>query len=333
MPDWDTIYYLRYFLMSGPLIGAMCSLLSVFVVLRRMALISEGVSHAGFGGIAVAILLGYYFAALDSFFWQTLTIGAFCLATAALIGWVSRRRRVSEDSAIGIFLTATVALGMMLIQYRTMLPPVFGPDGMPRSLPPPGLEALLFGQFSQVVAEDVAVLAAGAAVIFGIIFALYHQFVYTTLDEEMARINGVNTRLINALLLFMISLVICVCVRMVGFLMITALMIIPGATANMISRRFAGVLWAALVIGTVGTCAATWAALVSPFNRYPPGPLVVLPLFGGFAVVWAFRHFVKPKALPPDAGAPAEAEGRPPGELLAKRALPFKGRETRTLRH
>jgi zinc transport system permease protein len=297
MLSWETIYYLRFFLMAGPLIGAMCSLLSVYVVLRKMALISEGVSHAGFGGIAVAILLGYYFAALDSFFWQTLIIGAFCLATAGLIGWVARRKRVSEDSAIGIFLAATVAVGMLLIQYRTMLPPVFGPDGMPRSLPPPGLEALLFGQFSQVVAEDVAVLAAGAVVIFGIVFALYHEFLYTTLDEEMARINGVNTRLINTLLLFMISLVICVCVRMVGFLMITALMIVPGATAAMMSRRFAGVLLASLVIGTVGTCAATWAALVAPFNKYPPGPLVVLPLFGVFAVVWGWRQFVKPKVV------------------------------------
>ena len=296
MPDLHTIYYLRFFLLAGPLIGAMCSLLSVYVVLRKMALISEGVSHAGFGGVAVAILLGYYLAALDSPYWQTVIIGVFCLATAVLIGWVSRRQRVSEDSAIGIFLTATVAFGMILIKYRAMLPPVYGPEGKPRSLPPPSLEALLFGQFSQVVAEDVVVLAAGAVVIFGVIFALYHEFLYTTLDEEMARINGVKTRLINTLLLFMISLVICVCVRMVGFLMITALMIIPGATANLVSRRFGGVLVASLAVGTLGTCAATWAALVPPFNRYPPGPLVVLPLFGAFAAVWAWRHFVKAKA-------------------------------------
>lgn len=298
MPELlERIEICKYFLIAGPLIGATCALLSVYVVLRRMALISEGVSHAGFGGIAVAILLGYYAAPLDSPWWQVAITGVFCLITSLLIGYVSRRKRVSEDSAIGIFLAATVAFGAILIKIRSLLPtPPPDASGIPRAVPA-NLENLLFGQFAAVVQTDVIVLAVAAVVVFVIIGALYHQFLYTTLDEEMARVNGVNTRLVNVLLLTMISLVICICVRMVGFLMITALMIIPGATANMLSRRFGGVLVLSLLIGTLGSAVATWAAMFPPFDKYPPGPLVVLLLFGVFVVVWVWRTFFKPRPV------------------------------------
>lgn len=338
MFDLQTILTLKWFLLAGPLIGGMCALLSVYVVLRRMALISEGVAHAGFGGVAVAILLGYYIPPIRlSFYipplrlvivqlfgstyhlivdlthpaWQAAITGIFCLLTSLLIGYVSRRKRVSEDSAIGIFLTATVAFGAILIKFRALLPSGYTPEGTVRAAPPPSLESLLFGQFSQVTGDDVLTLAIAAVVIVGILGALYHQFLYTTLDEEMARINGVNTRLINLLLLIMISLVVSICVRMVGFLMITALMIIPGATANLISRRFAGVLLVSLLIGTLGTSAATWAALIPPIDKFPPGPLVVAVLFAIFAVVWAFRHFIKPRVVVPEAFTDTPPEKEP----------------------
>lgn len=298
MPDLETIHIFRYFLLAGPLIGAMCALLSVYVVLRRMAMISEGVAHAGFGGMGAAIVLGYYLTYLDNPYWQVIVTGVFCLCTSLLIGWVSRRKRVSEDSAIGIFLAATVAVGTILITYRSKLPPKFDAAGNMISRVPPSIDSLLFGQFTQVVQGDVILLAIVAVLVFAVIFALYHQFLYTTLDEEMARINGVNTRLVNTLLLVMISMVICICVRLVGALMITALMIIPGATANMISRRFSGVLIASLLIGTLGTSAATWAALFRPIGIYPPGPVVVLTLFLCFTLVWAYRQFIRPKVEP-----------------------------------
>ena len=136
--------------------------------------------------------------------------------------------------------------------------------------------------------------------VYGIIFALYYQFLYTTLDEEMARINGVNTKLINTLLLAIISLVIVVGVRMVGGLMITALTVLPGATACMLSRKFAGVLIASLLIGTLGTFTAVCLAIVPPMSSYDPGPIGVLTLFAIFTIVWTIRRFFKPKVISPD---------------------------------
>jgi len=296
---WETLQAGQQMLIVGPIIGAMCAILSVYIVLRRMALISEGVSHAGFGGIAVALLVGYFVPALDlphlvdgkevgSHIWWQIITGLFCLGTALLIGYVSRRKRVSEDAAIGIFLVAAVALGVLLISIRTHLPHK-GPM-------PVDLESLLFGHFATVDVRDTWLAAATLVIVIAVVAVFYFQFLYTTLDEEMARINGVRTRFINTLQLMLISLVIVVCGRMVGFLMITALTIIPGATASMLSRRFSGVMIGSILIGTLGTFAATCLALIPPFDSYPTGPLVVLLLFAIFVVVWIFRHFVKPKA-------------------------------------
>src|SRR5271156_3149630 len=100
---WQLIHAARYMLIAGPIIGATCAVLSVYVVLRRMALIAEGGSHAGFGGIAIAVLIGYYVQALDNPAARQIITGLFCLATALLMGYVTRKKRVSEDSAIGIF--------------------------------------------------------------------------------------------------------------------------------------------------------------------------------------------------------------------------------------
>ncbi len=296
----ELIWSYRYMLLVGPLIGATCSLLSVYVVLRRMAMISEGVSHAAFGGIAAALLVGYFVPSMDNLMWWEIIAGIFCLGTALLIGYVSRKKRVTEDSAIGIFLVTTLALGQVLITVRRLILP---PNGRPM---PVDIEGLLFGQFVSVNGTDLIVVACAALAVFAVIGVLYYQFLYTTLDEEMARVNGVNTRLINFLLLMMISLVIVVCVRMVGSLIITALMIIPGATANLISRKFGGVLLLSLVIGTLGTSAATCVALVPPLDRFTTGPLIVLTLFVMFIGVWIFRQFFKPRVLVETAVTPPE---------------------------
>jgi zinc transport system permease protein len=287
----------------GVAIAATCSLISPYIVLRRMALISEGVSHAGFGGIGLAILLACFLPALNNDVANRVITGIFCLITALLIAYVTRARKVTEDSAIGIFLVASVALGDLFLSIRAKLP-ANGPR-------PASVEQLLFGNFLAVGPSDDVLALLTMLFCFLAVGLLFWQFLYTSLDEEMARVNGVATRAINFLMLFMISLVIVIGVRMVGFLMITAMTIIPGATANMISRRFSGVLIASLAIGVFGTLGALLLVLwpqvfgyapTSVFARLsecPPGPILVLTLFLIFSVTWLLRHLVKPKVVVP----------------------------------
>lgn len=305
-----TLVIFHSLLLVGPLIGASCAILSVYIVLRRMALIPEAISHAGYGGIAVAIAVGAFVGSITGPNWQEIITGIFCLITALLIGYVTGKKRVTEDSAIGIFLVASVAFGQLLLSaIRVRLQSHGGRL-------PANVEDLLFGDFISANDTDLLIVGISLAVVAAIIGSMYFQFLYTTLDEEMARINGVSTRLVNFLLLLMVSTVTVVCVRMVGFLMITALMIIPGATANMLSRKFGGVLVISILIGTLGTSAATWLMIVPPFDQYSSGPLVVLLLFGVFGVVWLYRQF-KPKPGAVEASPVRSAPGAHAAELPA----------------
>jgi len=272
-------------ILVGVLIAISCSLLSVYIVLRRMAMISEGVSHAGFGGMGIALLLGLFLPAMASDGIEQAVTGVFCLVTALGIGYITKNRHVSHDSAIGIFLVAAMALGMIFIAFYRAL----GGNS-----PKTNLESLLFGQFAAVNDLDLIMAGAGVLVISTLVGLFYNEMLYTTLDEDMARVNGVKVKWINALLLILISLVIVVGVRMVGFLMITAMTIIPGATASMLSRRFGGVMLLSLAIGVLTSVGGLFLIVKSPWNL-SPGPVLVLLMFTVFIVVWIIRHNARPK--------------------------------------
>jgi zinc transport system permease protein len=289
----DYFHAMRYALLVGPIIAASCSLLSVFVVLRGMAMISEGVAHAGVGGLSIALLIGFFVSFLDTPLWQQIITCVFCTNTALLIGYVTRGKKVSEDSAIGIFLAATMALGIFLLSIRHSL---HGHGSLP-----PSMEEILFGSIMNTLQTDVYITLSITGIIFAVVFSMYHAFIYTALDEDMARINGVPVKLINVLLLVMVSVLVVVAGRMVGLLLINALMIIPGATAKMISRSFGRVLVASLLIGTLGVGGSLLLVILMaacpPLDHCPPGPVIVLTLFLIFAVVWIIRNKFRPKVI------------------------------------
>ncbi len=289
---WDYFSSMRDVLIVGPVMAALCALLSVFVVLRRMAMITEAVAHAGLGGMALALLVGQWWAVANQMWCQEIITGLFCVATALLIGFFSRGREVTVDSAIGIFLVGSVAVGVVMLfarQYMSGGPPM-----------PLNIENVLFGKIDSVGILDVWLIGIVAVAVFGIVFLMLPSFVYSAMDEEMARVNGIRTGLVHVLLLVMVSAVVTVAARMVGTLMINALMIIPGATAKLISRRFGGVLAASLLVGVLGVSGAlvlnivtTWASQQSQefawVTHVPTGPVLVLTLFAIFLAVWGIR--------------------------------------------
>lgn len=278
-------------LLGGLLIAGVCALLSTYVVLRKMAMLSEGVAHSAIGGYGVALLLAYYLPSVFNHptygsYLQQFVAAAFCVGTALLIDFITQRKKVSEDSAIGIFLVATVALGILLIQFRIRLEP---------SSVPTSIEGILFGRLVAITPHDTVNAGILAVITFGLVALFYNELLYTTLDEEMARINGVNTRLMNIVLSVLIAIVIVLGTRMVGALMIVALMVLPGAIANMLSRRFLRVLLASVAVGIIGPALALSLAIYYPaFANYSPGPIIVLALFGLFCLVWLFRHLYRP---------------------------------------
>jgi len=259
-------------------IGAVCAVLSVFVVLRRMAFIGQGVSHAGFGGIALAVLLGHWIEAFNHSLLRNTTTGVFCVATALAIGLYARRKRVSEDSAIGIALVVSMALGAVLLAVRVY---VLGDHRWV-----PSWESLMFGSILSVSTADVITAYVLAVGVLGVVAGLYKELISFTYDEAMARIEGLPVRALYVLLLVLLSVTIVLALRAVGFLLVSALLIIPAATANLLSRRFNRVMALSLLVGLGGTVGGLLISLLV-VPELPAGATIVLTLFAAFSVAFA----------------------------------------------
>lgn len=279
----------RNALITAVAVGTVCSLLSVIVVLKRFAFIGQGISHAGFGGIGTAILLG-----ITPGLGQDLIVLIFCLTTAVLIGSLSRRRTVEVDSAIGILLVAAMAWGVLatdlaatLEQYPWYLRLVGGAHARP------GFESLLFGSLLSVGPTDTVVAVILATAVLVTFLLLLKQITFYTFDETVAQVFGIPAALIHYLLLILLALTIVLSIRLIGFILVSALLVLPGATANLLTRRWSTVFVASLVTGLAGVLGGLWLSLET--GNLSSGPCVVLALCGLFMLALVGRRVRAPR--------------------------------------
>jgi zinc transport system permease protein len=275
----------RYAMVTAIAIGVVCSLLSVIVVLKRMAFIGQGISHAGFGGIGAAMFLGV--AAGRT---QDALVLIFCIGTAVLIGVLSRRRQIHADSAIGILLAGAMALGVILADLSVALqdqawyvqlvgPPTYRPS----------FEQLLFGSLLSVTRADMWTALILSLAVVATIAALFKEVLFFTFDEPVSRVFGVRTGLIYYLLLVLLSVTIVLSIRLVGIILASALLIVPGATATLISQRLPAVLLSALAVGLLGTVGGLTLSL--ELGNLSSGPCIVLVLCLLFLAAFTLRSF------------------------------------------
>lgn len=275
--------YVMHALIAAVAIGLVCSLMSVIVVLKRMAFIGQGISHAGFGGVGTAALLGYTAAAFRVE--HDLIVLAFCLFTAILIGALARDRRVETDTAIGILLAATMAWGVIAQNLRVAMqswPAYRAWVGGPGYSPP--WESIMFGDPLSVGRAGMWTAVAMAVIVIAVVAALYKEMVFYTFDEGVARVFGVRTNFMHYLLLVLLSLVVVVSIRLVGLILVTALLIIPGAAALLLSRRMVIVLVLSTMFGVFAAVAGLCAAL--EVGTLSPGACIVMVLTLCFAVAY-----------------------------------------------
>lgn len=294
--QWILEYeFARNALIAGFAIGTVCSLLSVVVVLKRMAFIGEGVSHAGFGGVGTAIFLGL--AGLR----QDLVVFAFCLATALGIGLLSRRRRLDPDSAIGILLVAAMSWGVLMDNLRTTFQShawyqnLVALVGQPGARPP-SYEQLLFGSLFNVGREGAWLSVGLGLLILLVAAAFFKEIVFFTFDETSSRVFGVRTGFIYYLLLTLLAITIVISIRLAGFVLVSALLVIPGSTALMLSRRLAPVLFWSWLIGTGGAVTGLLVALQA--GNLSSGACIVGVLCLIFGIVYAGRGLARRFSTP-----------------------------------
>lgn len=220
--------FFRNGLVVATIAGALCGLLGVFVVLRGMSYIGHGLSHAVFGGAAASAVLQVNF---------FLGAGVWGIVSGVLIARVSRRRVIGADAAIGVVTTASFALGLALMNR-------YGQASK-------SIEAVLFGSVLGVKMSDILAVSAVAMLALVVIVLTYRKLLFSTFDSEVAQVSGVRVSLVEAMLLALLSLTILVTMRVIGTLLISALLVIPAASARLTTNSFSRMLWISPLIGGV----------------------------------------------------------------------------------
>ncbi len=244
--------FLQRALLAGVMVSALCGVLSVFVILRRLAFIGVGISHSAFGGVALGFLL-----AVDPLWTGT----AFAALVALAIDWAQRHTRVEEDTAIGIFFAASMALGLVFLHLsRAYNVDVF---------------SFLFGNLLAIGPRQVFQILAVAVAVLAIVWVFFKELVFLSFDEEMAWVSGLPVASLSRMFLVMMALVVIVAIYLVGIILVSALLVIPGAIAQNVSRQVRGMVAASTGVAI----AATVGGLALSFwLDFPSGATIVLLL-------------------------------------------------------
>jgi manganese/iron transport system permease protein/iron/zinc/copper transport system permease protein len=253
--------FFRHGLLVATFAGALCGLIGVYVTLRGMSYIGHGLSHAIFGGAAASALVGFNF---------YLGAGIWGMASALAIGRVTRRRVIGSDAAIGVITTASFAFGIALL----------GLYGQVRK----SIDAAIFGSVLGVTVTDVWVVAGVTVAAALTVFVFYRKLLFSTFDPEVADVSGVNTARMDALLMLLLSVSILATMKVLGVVLIAAILVIPAVVARMLTNSFARMLWLSTVIGAL--CGFV-GMIVSYHLDISSGATIVLVGAALFAVVFA----------------------------------------------
>lgn len=227
--------FMRNALIAGLLAAVACGIIGVYVVVKRVVFISGGIAHASFGGIGLGYLLGIN-PVLGALF--------FTIASALGMGLVTKRTRLPEDTAIGILWAMGMALGIIFIS----LTPGYAPD----------LFSYLFGNILTVPAFDLILMLILDVVIIAVVLLLYKEFLLLSFDEEFSTIAGVPTQRLYLLLLCLIALTVVVLIRVVGIILVIALLTIPAALARQFTHSIKKMMLLAILAGAVFTFSGLW---------------------------------------------------------------------------
>ncbi len=261
--------FVRRALAAGTALAAAGALLGVFIVQRGLGLLSDGLAHATFGGLALGLLLG---ASVDRAIGVALP---FTVAIALGIQYVRRHTRLGGEVATGVFFAVSFAAGILFLGLRSA-----------RSAPV-NVEALLFGSLVAVSPEALAMILAVALLVLVVLAWLGPRLAYATFDPELASLSGVPVAGLEYALLALTALVVVVGVKTVGVVLVSAFVVIPAAAANLLGRSLAGIALLSVLLGVSGTAFGLFA---SYHLNVATGATIILTLGAFFFLALVLRR-------------------------------------------
>jgi ABC-type Mn2+/Zn2+ transport system permease subunit len=242
--------FMQRSLLAAAMVGGLCSIIGVFVVLRGLAFVGAGTSHAAFAGVALGYLMG----------WPPLLPAIlFGLATVWITGWVEERGRMKLDVSIGILYTTTMALGILFIGLmKTYNAEVYG---------------YLFGSVLSVTTEELRIIGALSVLVLGLLLLFAKELYFIAFDQEMAEASGVPARQMFFLLLTLVALTVVVSLKIVGAILVFAMILIPASTAYQFTHSLVALTLYSAIIGTMTSVVGV---AMSALWDVPSGPAIVL---------------------------------------------------------
>ncbi|MCJ7789671.1 MAG: metal ABC transporter permease [Candidatus Atribacteria bacterium] len=252
--------FIRNALLAVLLASIACGIIGVYVVVKRIVFISGGIAHASFGGVGLGYFLGV------NPIWGIIP---FSILSALVMGLVSKRTRIPEDTAIGILWALGVSLGIVFIG----LSPGYAPD----------LFSYLFGNILTVTSVDLIIMLILDLVIIMVVFLFYKEFLALSFDDEFATVVGVPTVKLYFLLLCLIALTIVVLMKVVGIIMIIALLTIPAAISKQYTSNLKKMIFISILLSAIFGLGGLW---LSYQLNLASGATIVIVSGIGFILSW-----------------------------------------------
>ena len=243
--------FMQKALIAGIAVGLICSFMGTFLVLRRYSLFGDGIAHVAFGGISVGLFLGVFP------LWT-----AFIVSILGGLGLQKLRQstKISGDSAVAVVLVTGLAIGVILVSSSGG----FSVD----------LFSFLFGSILLISQEDTIMILALSAGIIATLTILQKQFLHLTFNEEQAKLSGMRTTLLNYAFVVLASITVVTSMRLVGILLISALIVIPNITAMMFGKGFKKTVFISMSISVISVISGILVSYL--LNVAPSGTIVMI---------------------------------------------------------
>lgn len=255
--------FMRRALLAGALVAVAGSVVGAFVVVKGLAFLSDAVAHSSLAGAAIAFLAGGGSIAIS--------IGAALAAAATAVGvsFLTQRGQLREDTAIALVFAGLFGLGILLVSRARNY-----------ALE---LHSFFVGNILTVPTEDLVVMGVLAGVVLAVTLVFYRELLFTAYDPTMAAATGVPVGLVQTGLMIMVALAAVVAFRLVGVVLVMAMLVAPAATAALLVRRIPLIMAGGVVIGLAATVVGLYASF---YGDVAAGPAIVLAAVALFAIAF-----------------------------------------------
>ncbi|BAC91254.1 ABC transporter permease protein [Gloeobacter violaceus PCC 7421] len=255
--------FMQRALLSALLVGTICAITGSYLIVRRLALLGDAVSRAVMPGLAIAFIVG-----------GNIFVGAFIagVLSTALIGYIHTHSKIKEDTAMGLVFSGFFATGIILItkiQSETKV----------------DLMHFLFGNILGVSESDLLATAVISAAVVATILLLFKELLFHSFDPLGAKAAGLPTEVLHLVLMSLIALTIVASMQSVGVVLVIALMIAPGATAYLLTRRLPSMMGLAVLLGAIASLVGLY---LSYYLDIASGPAVVVVSIACFVLAFLF---------------------------------------------